>query len=270
MPVQKENAEQVSLLATHFPLRNDSTYSWGQALSGLLLTPRLRGLWGVSIDENNLLYDHSGQVRTLTGAGGAGTPLAYQNGIAPYHEFIRANTQYYTRADEAGLDITDDLTLWVWVNNHAPVIGAGIHYVGKYDIAGNQRAYLLYKDSTEIYRFYISSLGTAASTVNIPAIAADFVQSKWTFLAGRFVPSTTMDLWVGSGETGVLNQYTLAAGVPAAIFNSSAALQVGCGDAASAATMHDGYLSLWGLAAYACSDADIFTKFHLTRPLFMW
>lgn len=263
MPNQILNAEMIALLATHFPLRNDNSYAWGNALAGLLLSPRLRGQWGVSTDDTLAVYDHSGQGRTMTALGGAGTPLAYEYGISPFHDFIRANTQYYQRADEAGLDIVDDLTMWTWVRFHAPSTGALVYYFSKWFT--NDQAYLLYKSIGNAIGFGITTDGS--TNVLVADGAVNYAVDTWFFVAGRFTPSTELKLWVGNGTTGVLNTYTNLVGIPASIWNSDEPLEVGRGNRTN---YLDGHAVLWGLAAYVMTDTDIFNKFHQTRPLYMW
>jgi hypothetical protein len=201
----------------------------------------------------------------MTALGGAGTPLAYEYGISPYHDFIRAGTQYYQRADEAGIDIMTDLTMWTWVRFHAPSTGAVVYFYSKWLVAGNQQAYMLHKTATNILAFSISNTG--ADTFAVADAAANYAVDTWLFVAGRFTPSTELKLWVGNGNTGVLNSYTNVAAIPAAIFNSDEPLEVGRGNRTN---YLDGHAVLWGLAAYVMTDTDIFNKFHQTRPLYMW
>lgn len=263
--VQQHSAPQVILQATDFPRRNDPNYALGIALSSLVLTPRLRGQWGVSTDNTLAVYDHSGQGRAMTAWGGAGTPLAYESGISPYHDFIRANTQYYQYADVAAIDITEELTMWTWVRFHAPSAAAVVYFYSKWLVAGNQQAYMLHKTAGEILSFSISNTG--ADVFAVADAAANYAVDTWLFVAGRFTPSLELKLWVGNGETGVLNDYTNLVAIPATIFNSDEPLEVGRGNQTN---YLDGYEVLWGLAAYALTDADIFNKFHQTRPLYMW
>ena len=64
---QPYNAQLVDELATDFPKRMDSTYAWGQVVSGFIFTLGLRGFWPTSsIDENFKVADLSGQGRVLT------------------------------------------------------------------------------------------------------------------------------------------------------------------------------------------------------------
>jgi hypothetical protein len=202
----------------------------------------------------------------MTALGGAGTPTVLQYGITPYHDFIRANTQYYQRADEAGLDITDVLAFWTWVRFHAESTGVIVQYYSKwYSTIVNQRAYWLWKDAGNILYFQISRDGIAVTSVNDGG--ANYVQDTWLFVAGRFTPNTELTLFIGNGKTGKLNPYTNVAAIPPNIFNSSEPLEVGRGNR----TNHlDGAMALWGLGAYNCNDTDIFSKFHQTRPLYMW
>jgi hypothetical protein len=265
MPIQILNAEHTTLLSTQFAMKNEPNYAWGNALSGYLLSPRLRGQWGVSTDDVFSVYDHSGQGRTMTGLGAASTPLAYQYGMSPYHNFIRASSQYYQRPDEAGIDILEDLTMWTWIRFHAASTGALVYFYSKWLTAGGQQAYLLSKTAANALTFSISNSG--ADAFSVTDAAANYLVDTWFFIAGRFTPSTEVKLWVGNALTGALTPYTNIVAIPATIFNSDEPLEVGRGNQTN---YLDGYMSLWGLAAWAMSDTDIFTKFHQARPLFMW
>jgi hypothetical protein len=66
---QDYNAQLVDQFATDFPKRMDSTYAWGQLISGFLLTPGLHAFWSVSSIEiflgSMIVYDMSAQGRHL-------------------------------------------------------------------------------------------------------------------------------------------------------------------------------------------------------------
>lgn len=262
MPKQILNAEQVSLLATHFPLRNDSSYAWGNAISGMLLTPRLRGLWCACANNAFDNYDLSPHGRTLTTHN---NPNPNMQGITPFVMFDRAATQYYSRATETDIEITDYMSMWTWIRFHTESTGNTVYYFSKFYTVGGNRAYLLYKDSLDKFRFGIS--GTGADWFTIDDGGVNYAIDTWFFVAGIYIPSTSITLYVGNAITGILTPYTLAVAIPAAIFNSTEALEIGRGNRTN---YLDGYLSLWGLTAYPLPDVDIFTKFHQTRPLFMW
>lgn len=263
--VQQHGAELVRLQATDFPRRNEPSYAWGNALSGLLLSPRLRGLWGVSCDQAGLLYDHSGQGRTMTSVG---APGIQQQGISPYHQFgTTANAWYYGRADEAGLDITDYLTVWSWVRFSATSTGQWVLFFSKWLTAGNNLSYLLYKTNLNELAFGISSTGAPAGGVVVVSDAVNYVEGDWLFVVGRFISSAEMKVAIGNARTGILREYINVAGIPAAMFSGTANLEVGRGDGGN---YLGGDMALWGLAAFPLSDTDIFNKFHQTRPLYMW
>ncbi len=264
--LQEYIPQLIKALSTIFPKRNEPNYAWGNLLSGYLLTPNLRGQWGVSLD-GTVLYDHSGQGRTMRGYGDFGHPIAAEYGISPYIDFDRSDIQYFTRADEPGLDITDYLSLWSWVRFHNPSTGNGVALISKWVTAGNQRSYMLSKSNLNVLNFDISSNGQAAGVKNISDGGVDYVEDEWLFIAGRFSTSSEINLFVGNAVSGALHKYSSIVGVPAAIFNSTSPLQIASFELSS---FFDGYMCFWGLCNYGLSDTDIFNKFHQGRPLYMW
>lgn len=224
-------------------------------LRGFMMLPKLRGLWPVaSSDENDDLYDYSEQGRRLTNTN---TVALDVTGLVSYADFIAANSEYFTRADEAGLDITGNLTWGGWFRFDAPSTGAITGLIGKYGAAG-QRAYMLLKTAANTLHAYVSVDGTA--TVNVQS-AVTYAASTWFFIVGRYTPSTELAIFInGTWDTNVV-------AIPAAIFNSNAALTVGS-YSVPVANFLDGQGSLFFLCADALSNAIIEMLFRQSRPLF--
>jgi hypothetical protein len=263
--MQQYNAEMVELLSAHFPLRKDSSFAWGNAIGGFLYTPKLRGFWGTS-SEVTIHPDLSGHGRTLTGAGGTNHPEVTQVGITSYSDFIRANTQYYYRADEPGLSITLHLGLWAWVQFHAPSSANQTSLLSKWAGAGT-RSYLIHKANDEHFNFSVSDNGTNILNVNDIAAVDYYTVGDWYFVYGRYTPSVELALFVGRAKSGRWDKYTNIAGVYASLFDGNQNFEVGRDS--TPGNYLDGSMSLWGLCAYAESDAAIFNKFSQSRPMFI-
>jgi hypothetical protein len=258
--MQQNNAEMVENLSTHFPRRMDASYAWARAISGFQFTPSLRALYPCSsIDERGSIIDLSGQGRVLT----PGTAPNYSSyGLIPYVDFVRASSMYLQRPSEPGLEITTGLTIWSWVRFDVPSTGADTYFFSKWYTVGNKRSYLLYKTAANAFTFDISTDGTAIKTIG--DAAANYLTSKWWFIAGRFYPSTELALFVGQAISGAYTWYRNVAVIPATIFVSPEALEMGRGNRTN---YLDGQMTLSGIAAAALADTQIWNMFSQTRPL---
>lgn len=253
MSVQRRNSEMVSLLTSDLQARNEPNFAIANAVSTFLMLPELRGFWPFSsINENGAALDLSGQARTLTNNGAAPRATA---GLVPYVSF-NGTTQWYSRADEAGLDITGALTIgqWIYFNNAA---GASIEWgINKTGASGNFGYGVRRLATSGLPDFYISSTGSNfPSAVGTDALAA----GTWYFLAGRFSPSTEIALFVNQ------DKFVNTTGIPAAIFNSSAALAFGGSNRAAGLA---GRGTLGFVCAAALPDAMIYNLFEQTRSAF--
>lgn len=82
----------------------------GMYLSEFLTLPGLRGFWPMSsMNENGGAMDLSAQGRTLAATGTPGYAV-YNNQLLAYSDYDGA-TQFHSRASEAGLNLTGELTL---------------------------------------------------------------------------------------------------------------------------------------------------------------
>ena len=229
----------------------------GGMLEPFLLLPELRAFWPFSsADENGDAHDLSGQERAVMNNNAA---TFGGDGLAPYAAMVAASTQYFSRADEAGLDITGGLTLGGWFYITANLSGVqGL--AGKWIGNTNQRAYLLSNFNGSLL-FSVSSSGAAATAGVTSAITPAL--NTWQFVAARFVPAATVDIWVNRTKT------TDTTTVPASLFNSSAAFQVGRHvDTGGTARLLDGRASLGFLCAAAASDLVITNLYERSRRLF--
>lgn len=244
MANQIRNDQMVNLLSADYRKLYDATHSWGDAISMYLSLPQLRGFWPMSsVNESGNVYDLSGQGRTLTNNGAATFGTA---GLVPYAS--TTSGKFFSRADEAGLDITGGLTIVSWRRFTT--------------LPGATQAFTLTKD--QAYRLYhlsnypIFAVYDAVPTIKVLQFDPANVSSAntWYFLAARFTPSTEMKLWRNEEFVSTTSS------VPATLNNSANQLSVGLMSAGAADN------TLVALCATALSDAQIFTLYEGTRALF--
>lgn len=242
-------------LRAHFVPTYDPGTAWMQAVSAHLYLPGLRGFWPFSsTDESENAYDLSGQGRTLTPQNGATTAVPADS-IFPYASLLSSASRYFSRADEAGLDITGELTFGGWFYfTTTPASSMGL--LSKNEPTGNQRAYTLFKLSTNAIRFQVSSNGTATTAVDSTATVAT---GTWYFIAGRYTPSSELAIWLDDEKT--INTTS----IPAAIFDSSAGFAVGRTDGGN---YLNGRAALCFVCAKALSDDTISVLSGRMKPLF--
>lgn len=222
--------------------------------------PGMRGLWtAASIDQAGLVFDRSGQGRSLTMVGNP-TVNDYNN-LVPFWDYD--GNDYHSRVDEAGLDITGTettiktalrgLTLggWFWFDRLATVEGL----IAKHAAAPNAQ-YQLIAQADNTFRMLVSLDGTATTTVS--STNTHGIDS-WYFVVGRFDPSAELAVFVN--DTSTINTTS----IPASIFNGTGGLNIG-----AQATLNpmDGRCALAFLCAAKLSDNLIKHLFTSSRVVF--
>lgn len=219
--------------------------------------PGLRGFWPFSsVNESGNVYDLSGQDRILTNTGtatfGVTTP-----GL-PYGVF-NGSTQYLSRADEAGLDITGALTMGLWVYPTTVTPGTAYVAMGKRSATAGNYSYRLTLNTTgNIFSGSVSSDGTVETLVNA---ASGPSVNNWYFLALRLTPSTELALWANGAKT------VNTTSIPATIYNGTSAFQI-CGAGGGTNNLFAGRAALGFLCAAALADAQITDLYNSTCGLF--
>lgn len=242
--------------------------AWDTAISAHLALPGLRGLWPMSsVNESGNVLDLSGQGRHLTRSGATYNYIR----LVPTVLLQSNQSRYFSRADEAGLDIAGTesivssafrgLTLGIWVRPLAAGIGTGLdqHYIGKWHTPNN-RSYTIVKNANDTVAFAVSNAGTANDCAATMSFTLE--TNKWYHLIGRFTPSTKVDLFVN----GVKTEYN-SGSPPASIFSGTADLNIGASQNGTA-SYADCYASLAFLCAMQLSDAIIEGLFQRSRALF--
>lgn len=259
MPVQKANLEMVNMLSAFFQRRSEPNFAVANAISTYLTLPQLRGFWPYSsVNEAGNAYDLSGQGRILTNTGPAPFGVA---GLAPYASLDGA-TQYFSRADEAGLDVTGALTIGGWVYASA-LVAASFYTIAAKSAGAGVRGYTIYigNGANSVLNGQVSVDGTATTMVTT---SYDVTAANWRFIAMRYTPSTELALFDTPGN--VLTKTTNVVAIPAASVNNNQALTFGA--RSDAATKFNGRLALCWLCAGAVSDLAITNLYQQTKALF--
>lgn len=209
---QVRNSQLVDLLSGELQPRYEPNFAWGQA-SGFLLASQLRGHWNMaSVDNAGAVYDQTGQGRTLTNNN---TVTFGLQTLFPHATFNATNSEYLSRADEAGLDITGNLWLGCWVFFDTP--GERAEYImAKWGAAGS-RSYALLIQADGTLRFQISDDGTASATVDSTTV----MSSNWYFVWGMY-DSQTEYIYCGIDAAWWSSDSNMAV-----IFNSNAPFTIG-------------------------------------------
>lgn len=261
MTVQRRNAEMVALLSQDFRRLNNPAHAWADAISMGLGLPGLVGFWPMSLTNGSgqAVDLVNGQVLTNNNSvlfSQAGT------GLIPYAEF-NGSTQYFSRASSSTLAISGTesfvsssyrgLTLGAWVkfDNTAASVEAII-----YKADGINPSYYLQRRAAGDLQFGIYN-SAAVSLVNTAVTVA---AGAWTFVCGRFDPSTELQVWA-NGETGVNTT-----SIPASIDTSAAPFTIGA--SGTPGSYLDGAISLAWVSNQYLSDQYIDTFYQMTAPLF--
>lgn len=267
MSVEDDLVKQVTLLQRQvdsliIPEKTGDLISPFQALPGLV------GFWPMSSVQRSTgnAADLGGQTRTLTYNGNP-TYNIYNN-VVPYLD-LDGTGDFLSRVDETDLDILGTeavfaaavrgLTMggWYWVDTLG---GVSRGLIGKSNATGNQRSYELFISITDTISFLISNNGVTNNINNTNLVPSIVASPRWYFIIARFVPSTSQDIFIN----GTWYRYSIT--VPAAIFNSTANLELGSFNAGANAL--DGRLGPQFLCANALSEQLISSVFQQTRAYF--
>lgn len=252
-----QSARKISELDRHLREQEviENGYSMGDVIGTIWGFPGLRAFWPFSSrNESFQAIDGAGQGRTL--ALGGTVFYGTHNNILPYVNFTGGGASYLYRADEAGLDITTDLTVGAWVR-YAALGSTGV--IAKHDgatAAGS--AYLLDYGVTAANRpgFQVAS---GASFYPVSGSAA-LATGTWHFLSGRYTPSTEVALFVNN------TKFTFTTAIPASLNNSGAQFEVG--GINGAFFLHNGDIAIPFLCAASLPDVLINRYFNISRTLF--
>lgn len=261
MTVQRRNAEMVALLSQDFRRLNNPAHAWADAISMGLGLPGLVGLWPMSLTNGSGQAVDLVNGQLLTNNNNAAFSQA-GTGLSAYIGF-NGSTQYLSRTSSSTLAISGSeaftafayrgLTLGAWVN--FDVTAAAIEAI-IYKRDGTNNAYSLERKATGEIRFTIYNSNTAYAVDTAVTVAA----GAWTFVCGRFDPSTELKVWA-NGETGVNTT-----SIPASIDTDAADFSIGA--SGTPGSYLDGAISLAWVSNQYLSDQYIDTFYQMTAPLF--
>jgi hypothetical protein len=261
MSIQKRNTDMAEILSGDLQPRWEPNFAWGNALAAYTLLPQGCGHWSTAVvHENGDCHDNDGHgfVAAYTGA-----PVYGYSGLAPYCDFTPATTDYLSVADRAELDIigneayvqagTQGLTMCCWAQFDG--LGAAYGLMSKWVSAGNQRSYRLYKSAANTMAFQISNTGADVFSV----AGAVVTTGVWYHVLARYIPSTELMIQVNGVRA------TNVVAIPATIFSSTSALEMGRTDGAN---YLDGRMSMMKLSRSAWNSATCYATFWQTCAMF--
>ena len=256
-----------SVMASHVNNPQDAivaleTQSVYRYIAELKMLPGLVGLWPMSSISANSgqAYDIGGQVRHLSKNGNPQyriiNPTTYSIPIID----LDGTGDYLNRADESGLDIlgseswnaTPGLSAFTWVAFDNATPGSAEWLLSK-DAGAGQRSWRLTHSTAGKLLLTVSADGTAIFTTT----SGTGTGTGWVFAGVRFVPSTSIEVYIGVG--GAVEKTSNTTSIPAALFNSNADLTVGGGSGGS--SLMAGRVGPIVLAANAWSD-EVFTRLY--------
>jgi len=287
MPVaQVNNPQMIDILSSKFQDSGDPSFLQRIVISKYLHLPGLRGFWGVTY-RNDTAYAGAPYIQDMTGGGyhvptvGA-VPTIYTGLGRTAFGFNGAN--YAALADNAQFDIIGSeawvnapgIALGGWVRSSRARPYAGIEgIVSKWLSAGNQQSYLLMLDNNNPN---VNGLTLGLSTTGANYYSFDHskpvLQNTWYFTAATWNPGALFNepagvrLWVNDVKEyhNTSDRASGAAGLPATIFNSTAALQfASLGGAAGLLSGFEGY---WWLCGNYLQELEIFNLYETTKILF--
>ena len=219
----ERTAKRLDALASDFQRTDAPDFAWKTVCSAARLLPGLRGFWPMSqFRDVGHCIDQSGQDMWLTYTG---NPQYNVQGLATYIDFDGTG-DCLNRLDEANLDCTGGeafvanaikgVSLGGWFKVDA-FPGAGTdQLMGKGTPAADTAFYLGAIAAGNLV-FVASNTGIGGGG---PATPGAVALATWYFVAGVFVPSTSLNLWVGD------NEYT-AATAWATLNNSAGSFCIG-------------------------------------------
>lgn len=259
MSTQENNSENVALLSTIFPKRNEPTYALGNAISMFRSMPALRGLWPFStVFSNGAVGDISDINHHLTN-----TDVDIGLDLVIAYALFNGSSAVLTRVDGADFDITGTetyivtaqrgLTMGAWVRFDG--LGSLEGIISKWTVSGSQQAYRLFKQANDTIRFEVNNGAVdwpVTSVVTVPA-------TTWTFVAGQFDPGAELAVWVNDTKVSDTSSIPLSVDATTAIFD------LGRTDGGS---LFDGRMALPFLYASFLPDYMIRQFYWQTKGLF--
>lgn len=215
----------------------------------MALTDSLVSYWKFDESSGNAA-DSTASANTLTNNNTATFNTGKINNGA---YLVRASAQNFSRADNASLSITSDLSIagWFYYTNFT-TDGNGEWIVGKWADAGNQRGYLMNTlNSGDTFRLVLSTNGSDFPLVSVAGLALS--TGTWYHLAFTFLASSGAVKFYKNGSQ-VSTTQTISAG---SIFDNTANFRVGWSDNGNADTYLNGRVDEVGIWSRELSSSEI-------------
>jgi hypothetical protein len=273
------NADQMRALLNPYYVRSNEFYD-GFVMMPLMIAAfqgihGLRSLYAMSSQTSTgsgvfLLTDTSGNGKHLSD--NAEPALFQQSSIhVPYCNF-NGTTERWIGTDERHWDITGGeagigstqrgLTMgaWVYYDNTA---SASEYIMSKRQESDTQISYGLRRNASGYPVFQISSDGTDTGIVEATGTTV-IPQGQWTFVVGRFDPSTEMAVFANGSED------VNTTSIPATIYVGTADFMMAARDDSGTPGQlpMDGRISMAFIAASYVADYDLLRLYEISRIVF--
>ena len=267
---QRRNPEQVAILSADLQPRYEPNFAW-KGICGLYQSlPALRGFWPCSSQIVTAQSLYLPDIANNYHCAAASVPVWGYDDLIPYVEFDGTD-DYFSFTDNTQFDILGTettvvaaqrgLTLGCWFKTDELPPDDWNSMINKGDPSGaglNNWSYTLSLLDGHA-RVMISNAGTIAEntvdSTNSPTT------TEWSLAIGRFVPSTSVDIFLDNTKT------SKTTGVVASLYNSDAPLLIG---AFSSPVMgfFNGKISMAFICAAALSDSIIGAIWQQTRAMY--
>jgi hypothetical protein len=211
--------------------------------------PGLVALWPMQ-NSSPLLDIYGGH--NLTKHGNATFTQTAQGGL--YLDKVAAD--FYDAADATWNSITGALFIAGWVQ-HDAAAAAQETYLSKYVVTGNKRTFVFRRQASGQLNISASVDGTAV--LGLDSGAGNVIGTSWTFVAGRFVPSTKFSVWINNTRVDAVTAL-------ASIVDSDAALELGSWIGGTGGMV--GNMGVFGMYNQAPSDAAVTALYNATARFY--
>ena len=169
---------------------------------------------------------------------------------------LNGSSQYLTvDITSTNYNLTGALTLGAWVKTNVFTTAQSI--IGRWGDNPDWRSYLLSIVNDDTVSFdIVDSVGSLHSVTTTELMTIDV----WTFVCGRFTPSTELSVWYNS------TKYTNTTSIPATIFAGTAPFYIG--NDALYNNYLNGALSLAFICGQALPDRMIELLYYQSKAMF--
>lgn len=262
---EERTPEQLSELLAILQAQGFGQASLGALMGEYLSLPGLVGFWpGSAMGSSGELRDLSGNALHLSRNGTANQ--SFTDFGTPFLTFDGSG-DYFSLADTALLDI-----LGTEVRIVSGKRGLTFGCFCRFTNSASAAEVLISKWATSNWSYNIrrNPTGNAVATITSDGTFATQIDAthtntisagQWVMICGRFVPSTSVDVYMNGVKV------SNTSSIPTAIYNGTASLNFGATDGGSANEL-TGDIALPFLCAAAVPDDRILSLYHMGRRLF--